>query len=107
MEKPQPTSFLHLDRLSDPPVSDAQARVLRFLVKLARQPHQRGRAHAAVLMAWNRDPDFDLIYPIIEFYWLGAIGYFEQRNNFNPARDQDRIAEQVIERLLQRFPEAI
>jgi hypothetical protein len=53
----------------------------------------------------DRDPDFDLVYPVIEFYWLGAIGYFEREKNFNPSRDQDRIVEYVIERLTKRFPE--
>ncbi|MFN5807236.1 MAG: hypothetical protein EBV69_04645 [Oxalobacteraceae bacterium] len=90
--------------IMDPAMTEEQAKVLLFLVRLSRQPNQRARAHAAIAMTWNRDPDFELIYPIIEFYWLAAIGYFELDKNFNPVRDQDRIVEFIIGRLAQRFP---
>jgi len=90
--------------ITDPDLTEEQAKVLLFLVRLSRQPNQRARAHASITMAWNRDPDFELIYPIIEFYWLAAIGYFEFDKNFNPVRDQDRIVEFIIGRLAQRFP---
>jgi len=63
--------------ITDPDLTEEQAKVLLFLVRLSRQPNQRARANAAIAMTWNRDPDFELIYPIIEFYWLAAIGYFE------------------------------
>jgi len=104
MEKPQNAPKRPLGSEPEPLVSEAQAQVLRFIVKLANQPHQRARAHGSILRAWNRDPDFDLVYPVIEFYWLGAIGYFEREKNFNPSRDEDRIVEYVIERLEKRFP---
>ena len=105
MEKTQNAPKRPLGSEPEPLVSEAQAQVLRFIVKLANQPHQRARAHGSILRAWNRVPDFDLVYPVIEFYWLGAIGYFEREKNFNPSRDQDRIVEYVIERLTKRFPE--
>lgn len=90
---------------TEPVISEAQARVLRFLVTLSRQPSQRARASAAVLMAWNRDPDFDLVYPVIEAYWMGAMGYFERDKSFNPTLDQDRIIEHILNQLSKRFPE--
>jgi hypothetical protein len=104
MQKPLSTPSSQLGSALEPVISDAQAQVLRFIIKLSLQPHQRARAHSSILMAWNRDPDFDLVYPIVEFYWMGAIGYFEQEKTFNPPRDQDRIVEYVIERLAKRFP---
>lgn len=87
----------------EPQVNEAQAKVLRFIVKLSKQPSRRPRACAAVLMAWNRDPDFESVYPVIESYWMAAIGYFERERNFNPARDQDRIVDHILERLATRF----
>ena len=105
MQKPQPTPSSPLASVLEPLISEAQGQVLRFIIKLSRQPHQRARAQASILMAWNQDQDFDLIYPIVEFYWMEAIGYFQREKHFNPSRDQDRIVEYVIERLAKRFPD--
>lgn len=105
MKKPQASITRVPGPEKEPDLSEAQTQVLRFIVKLAYQPHHRARAHASILMAWNRDPDFDLVYPVVECYWMAAIGYFEREKNFNPERDQDRIVEYVIDRLAKRFPE--
>ena len=104
MQKPQPTPSSPLASVLEPLISEAQGQVLRFIIKLSRQPHQRARAQASILMAWNQDQDFDLIYPIVEFYWMEAIGYFQREKHFNPSRDQDRI--ELCQRIRKNLPTA-
>jgi len=56
--------------IMDPAMTEEQAKVLLFLVRLSRQPNQRARAHAAIAMTWNRDPDFELSIRLSSFIGL-------------------------------------
>jgi len=72
-------------------------RVLELIVKLHRDPRQRTKVYHMLRRAWDGDPDYASIYPVVERLWLEAVGMYEGRGNLNPDRDHERIIDLVIQ----------
>lgn len=74
-------------------------RVLELIVKLHGDPRQRTRVYGMLRRAWEGDPDYVSIFPVVERLWLEAVGMYDGQGNLNPDRDHERIIDFVIRRI--------
>jgi len=84
---------------STPDWEPGARKVLELIVKLHGDPRQRAKIYGMLRRAWDGDPDYVSIFPIVERLWLEAVGMHDGRANLNPDRDHERIIDFVIKRI--------